>query len=61
MAGALRVQLGGMNVYGGMVSERPRLGDPQYPLAPGHIAMALDLILTATGVAIGVALIILAM
>ncbi len=60
MAGALRVQLGGMNVYGGMVSERPRLGDPQYPLAPGHIALALDLVLTATGIAIGIALIVLA-
>lgn len=60
MAGALRVQLGGMNFYAGIGSDRPRLGDPLCPLVPGHITMALDLILTATGIAIGIALIVLA-
>jgi adenosylcobinamide-phosphate synthase len=58
MAGALRVQLGGTNVYGGVVSERPRLGDPGEPLAPDHIPMALDMVWTASGLAVAVALLI---
>ncbi|MGG4489093.1 adenosylcobinamide-phosphate synthase CbiB [Metabacillus idriensis] len=36
-AGLLGIQLGGVNVYGGMVSERARLGDPLEPLTFIHI------------------------
>ena len=43
MAGALGVQLGGRNVYGGIVTERPRLGDALEPLVPGHVTTALQL------------------
>lgn len=52
MAGALRVQLGGRNVYEGIASERPRLGDPLWPLAPFHIGIALDLTVSATALAV---------
>jgi adenosylcobinamide-phosphate synthase len=37
VAGALGVQLGGTNIYFGVASERPRMGDPLHPLAPAHI------------------------
>ena len=43
MAGALGVQLGGTNVYGGIATERPRLGDALTPLVPGHVTAALYL------------------
>jgi adenosylcobinamide-phosphate synthase len=52
MAGALGVQLGGVNVYAGVPSERPRLGDPGVPLASNHIAAALRLLVLATGGAV---------
>ncbi len=35
MAGALGVQLGGLNYYDGQPLEKPTLGDPQVPLRPG--------------------------
>jgi adenosylcobinamide-phosphate synthase len=47
MAGALGVQLGGVNYYDGVPVERPRLGDKQEPLEPQHIARALRLITMA--------------
>ena len=40
MAGALGIQLGGLNRYDGLPSERPRLGDKREPLAVAHIAQA---------------------
>ena len=43
MAGALGVQLGGKNVYGGVASERPRLGEAMAPLVPGQVRTALQL------------------
>ncbi|MGQ0812649.1 MAG: adenosylcobinamide-phosphate synthase CbiB [Nitrospiraceae bacterium] len=47
MAGALGVQLGGVNFYDGIVSERPCLGNALEPLALGHIEQALTLVKTA--------------
>jgi adenosylcobinamide-phosphate synthase len=44
MAGALGVQLGGVNEYGGVVEERARLGDFDGPLLPSLIPLALQLI-----------------
>src|SRR5262245_12894750 len=45
MAGALGVQLGGINYYGGLPVERPCLGDPNQPLTRAHIGMAVTLML----------------
>ncbi len=47
MAGALGVQLGGMNYYDGVPVERPRLGESRDPLAPRHIIRALRLMTVA--------------
>ena len=56
MAGALGVQLGGVNRYDGLPIERPCLGDPNQPLTRAHIGMALSLMLwtTLTGVLLSV-------
>lgn len=40
-AGLLGVQLGGINIYGGAVSERAKLGDPLEPLTSMHIKKAI--------------------
>jgi Cobalamin biosynthesis protein CobD/CbiB len=45
MAGALGVQLGGINYYAGLPVERPCLGDPDQPLTRAHIGMAITLML----------------
>ena len=45
IAGALGVQLGGINYYGGLPIERPYLGDPNQPLTRAHIGRALTLML----------------
>jgi len=47
MAGALGVQLGGVNRYDGVVSVRMHLGDAHEPLAPCHIAQAQRIMTTA--------------
>lgn len=47
MAGALGVQLGGVNQYDGVASVRPHLGDAHEPLAPCHIAQAQMMMTTA--------------
>ena len=44
MAGALGVQLGGLNYYGGVPSLRARMGNPKEPLAPGHIEAAIRIL-----------------
>lgn len=55
MAGLLHVQLGGRNVYEGIVIERPRLGDPGQALQADHIRQALVLMVTASVLAAGLA------
>jgi len=42
-AGALGVQLGGINYYGGEESNRPQMGDPVQPLRAAHIQQAVRL------------------
>jgi adenosylcobinamide-phosphate synthase len=56
MAGALGVQLGGINHYDGLPIERPCLGDPVQSLTRAHIGMALTLMLwtSLTGVLLGI-------
>ncbi|HSL05118.1 MAG TPA: adenosylcobinamide-phosphate synthase CbiB [Nitrospiraceae bacterium] len=56
MAGALGIQLGGINRYDGLPIERPCLGDPNQPLTRAHIGRALTLMLwtSLTGVLLGV-------
>ena len=44
MAGALHVQLGGTNTYGGVASHRPPLGDPGDPLVRRHITRTLAVV-----------------
>ena len=40
---ALGVQLGGSNSYGGVIKEKPLLGQPLHPIAPDKIQQALQL------------------
>lgn len=56
MAGALGVQLGGINLYDGLPTERPCLGDANQPLTRAHIGKALTLMISTslTGVLLGV-------
>lgn len=42
MAGGLQIQLGGINHYQGLRSERPLLGENRQPLKPGQILLALQ-------------------
>ncbi|MGD0153513.1 MAG: adenosylcobinamide-phosphate synthase CbiB [Thermacetogeniaceae bacterium] len=44
VAGALGVQLGGLNYYQGVPSLRARLGDPQQSLEPAHIRVTIRLL-----------------
>ena len=46
MAGALGVQLGGVNFYGRRRAERPVLGDAEVPLSVRHVDRA-ERIMTA--------------
>ena len=50
MAGALGVQLGGRNVYGGVVEEKATLGDPITPFCMSLIPAALQVITLACGI-----------
>jgi len=52
VAGALGVQLGGVSSYGGKRSEKPTLGDPLFPLDPGHILRVNRLALVTCGLAL---------
>jgi len=49
VAGALGVQLGGLNYYFGRPSEKPRLGDSLEPLSSWHIARAVRLMWLTCG------------
>ena len=40
MAGAINIQLGGLNCYFGKPSEKPLLGEPGSTISPGHIKQA---------------------
>jgi adenosylcobinamide-phosphate synthase len=42
-AAVLGVQLGGLNVYQGVIKPKPLLGDPLHPITPDHIRQALQL------------------
>lgn len=48
VAGALGVQLGGLNYYGGIASDRARMGDPLMELAPFHIDKTINLMYMVT-------------
>lgn len=52
MAGALGVQLGGCNVYDGVVEGRARLGDPVTLFCASHIPVALQLMRLTCGILI---------
>ncbi len=52
VAGALGVQLGGLNYYFGEPSERPRMGDPDQPLQRDHILEANRLMLLTSALAL---------
>jgi adenosylcobinamide-phosphate synthase len=49
MAGALGVQLGGVNCYDGQPLEKPTIGDAIVPLCPRHIRLANALMFVAAG------------
>ena len=52
LAGALGVQLGGTNYYGGEPSQHPHMGDPTRPLERRDIARANALMLTTAALAL---------
>ena len=54
VAGALGVQLGGVNSYFGVASERPRMGDPLQPLARKHILQTNRLMLLTSALALAI-------
>ena len=51
MAGALGVQLGGRNYYGGVAVDRPIIGEPHRPLDAERIGEAVRLMWMASGLA----------
>jgi adenosylcobinamide-phosphate synthase len=57
-AGALSIQLGGVNTYGGIISRRGLLGDPAHPLRREDIQRAIRLVRVSTYLA-GVLLVVL--
>lgn len=48
VAGALGVQLGGLNYYGGIASDRARMGDPLNELGPVHIDKTINMMYLVT-------------
>jgi adenosylcobinamide-phosphate synthase len=55
MAGALNVQLGGRNTYAGVVSEKPRLGEPGEPLTADKVEQAIGVMLVTAWLALALA------
>ncbi|MEE9201552.1 MAG: cobalamin biosynthesis protein [Candidatus Brocadiales bacterium] len=60
-AGALGVELGGPSTYGGVVSDKPLIGDPKNALTVGTIKEAVDVAYVASFLALGLGLIISAL
>ena len=58
MAGALGVQLGGVNYYDGESVERPTIGNALVPLSPRHIPQANALMFLSTGLSLAVCLLL---
>lgn len=58
VAGALGIQLGGLNYYGGIASPRALIGEPLHPLQIGHIQQSLNimLLISAEAVVVGMLL-----
>ena len=48
VAGALHVQLGGLNYYGGIASHRATMGDPIEPLTAAHIPKTASMVYMVT-------------
>lgn len=49
VAGALGIQLGGLNYYKGVPSDRARMGDALCSYAPGHISATIRIMYMTTG------------
>ncbi|MEE9515129.1 MAG: cobalamin biosynthesis protein, partial [Candidatus Brocadiales bacterium] len=60
-AGALGVELGGPSTYGGVVSDKPLIGDPKNALTVGTIKEAVDVAYVASFLALGLGLMISAL
>jgi adenosylcobinamide-phosphate synthase len=58
MAGALGVQLGGVNYYDGVACPKPTLGDALVPCAPRHIPLANALMLAAAALFLATGLVL---
>ena len=58
MAGALGVQLGGVNYYDGQPLEKPAIGEALVPLSARHIRLANSLMFVATGLFLAVCLLV---
>lgn len=56
VAGALQIQLGGVNIYHGRRSERALLGDPLQPRQAKHVLLAVKVMCWATGVWVAILL-----
>ncbi|MBM3300282.1 MAG: cobalamin biosynthesis protein, partial [Deltaproteobacteria bacterium] len=57
-AGALGLQLGGLSYYSGIPSAKGTLGDPVEPETPAHIRAANLLMLTTSGLALAIYLLV---
>jgi adenosylcobinamide-phosphate synthase len=62
VAGALGIQLGGLNYYKGVASDRARMGDPLFPLEARHIRLTVTIMYASSGLFLlaGIGLAILA-
>lgn len=56
MAGAMGVQLGGVNYYDGEAMEKPTIGEALMPLSAGHIPTANTLMFLTTGLFVALGL-----